>query len=253
MARFFIELSYHGARYGGWQVQPNAVSVQGVLAANLSQLLNVPIEVVGCGRTDAGVHARQYYAHFDSPTQLPPQMVYRLNKMLPPDIALRRCIAVSDDAHARYDATYRAYEYQLHFTKNVFATDRSYYYHQQPLDVEQMQAAAQLLLQYNDFRAFCKTDSDAKHYLCTLYESQLTTDPQQHSMCYRIAANRFLRGMVRLVVGSLLAVGKHQISLSDYARTLEQQLPRFAGVNYSAPPQGLALVEVRYPFVAIEP
>ena len=200
--RYFLELSYKGTHYSGWQVQPNAPSVQATIEAALSTLLNTNTEIIGCGRTDAGVHATQYFAHFDAEKALPNEFAYRLNRILPPDIAIHRLIdTLPPDAHARFGATYRAYHYHIHLQKNPFLADQSYYFSMLPLDVAKMQQAAKLLLNYTDFRAFCKADSDAKHYLCHLFESQITLDEQQQTLLYRVAANRFLRGMVRLIVG----------------------------------------------------
>jgi tRNA pseudouridine38-40 synthase len=248
--RYFLELSYKGTRYNGWQVQPNAPSVQATIEAALSTLLNTNTELVGCGRTDAGVHATQYFAHFDAEKALPNEFAYRLNRILPPDIAIHRLIdTLPPDAHARFGANYRAYHYHIHLQKNPFLADQSYYFSMLPLDVAKMQQAAKLLLNYTDFRAFCKADSDAKHYLCHLFESQITLDEQQQTLLYRVAANRFLRGMVRLIVGSLLMVGKNKISLDEYQHVLHQKLPKFNGTNLSVPPQGLFLVDIRYPFV----
>lgn len=248
--RYFLELSYKGTHYNGWQIQPNAPSVQAVVEDAISTLLNAPIEIVGCGRTDAGVHASQYYAHFDTQKPLPSEFGYRLNRILPPDIAINRLIDnLPPDAHARFGATYRAYHYHIHFQKNPFLANQSYHFSMLPLDIGKMQQAAKLLLNYTDFRAFCKANSDTKHYLCNLFESNLTFDEQNETLLYRVAANRFLRGMVRLIVGSLLMVGKNKISLDEYQNVLQQQLPKFNGTNLSVPPQGLFLVDIRYPFI----
>ena len=248
--RYFLELSYKGTHYNGWQVQPNAHSVQAVIEDAISTLLNAPTDIVGCGRTDAGVHASQYYAHFDTQKLLPSQFAYRLNRILPPDIAINRLISdLPPEAHARFAATYRAYHYHIHFQKNPFLADQSYHFSMLPLDIDKMQQAAKLLLNYCNFRMFCKADSNTNHHLCNLFESNLTFDEQNQTLLYRVAANRFLRGMVRLIVGSLLMVGKHKISLDEYQNVLQRQLPKFERANLSVPPQGLFLVDVRYPFI----
>jgi tRNA pseudouridine38-40 synthase len=246
--RYFAELAYKGTRFFGWQVQPEQISVQETLEQAFSTILREKIEVVGCGRTDTGVHASQYFLHFDFSGAFPEHFLSRINKFLPPDIALFRIFPVADEAHARFDAYHRAYEYRMHFRKDPFQQESSYFfpYPNRP-DPDKMQQAAQLLLQFEDFYPFCKTHHDAQTYRCTLQRSEWILHPDGQSMSYHIAANRFLRGMVRLIVGMCINVGLEKLSLNTVRQALEEQtrLER----STSAPPEGLYLRDIRYPFL----
>lgn len=254
--RYFLEIAYNGKNFHGWQQQhenSKAITVQDMLTAALRHQLKIAdLSVVGCGRTDAGVHASQYFVHFecDKDKVLPDNLVFRLNRMLNNDILVKRLIdGLPDNAHARYDATYRAYTYHIHFEKNPFLGDFSYHYPFLPLDFGAMQEAAALMLRYDDFPMFCKTGGGSKTTLCNLYKTALALDETQKTLQFHIAANRFLRGMVRLTVGTLLCVGKHKISLKEFKRVLDEKHNRFESMNIAAPPQGLFLCEVRYPYV----
>lgn len=252
MPRYFIELAYNGKPYHGWQLQQNSLSVQAVLENALSKLLRTTIATIGCGRTDTGVHASQYYAHFDIENEIDDAMfLFKLNRVLDEHIAVKRLIAdIPPTAHARFDATYRAYDYYLHFQKNPFKDNFSYYYAWLSLlDIGAMQQAAAILLRYNDFPMFCKTGGGAKTTLCSIYESVLSFDEATQTMRFHIAANRFLRGMIRLIVGALIMVGRGKMSIMEFEQTLENKDFRFAKLNISAPPQGLFLSEVRYPYI----
>ena len=244
--RYFIELAYRGTAYHGWQIQPERVSVQSTITHALALILRAPeLEIVGCGRTDAGVHASQYFAHFDYAGEFPPGFVARLNKFLPADIAIRRIFPVADDRHARFDAEYRAYEYHLCWEKDPFREHTCYYYRPAAaLDREAMQAAAALLLDYEEFFPFCKTNSDAKTMCCQMYRSEWAFG--EESFVYHVAANRFLRGMVRLIVGMCLSVGAGKLDLATVRRALDRR-ERLAR-SLSVAPEGLFLSEVRYGF-----
>lgn len=244
--RYFAEIAYNGAHYFGWQRQPNDISVQEQLETSFSTILRTPIDILGCGRTDTGVHARQYYFHFDYDGEFPEHFVRRLNKFLPPDIAVYRIFPVAADAHARFDAYYRAYAYIIDFQKNPFAQQTTYHYpYPDRPELEKLQAAAALLLEFDEFFPFCKTHHDARTLRCELHRSDWEWRPEQQRLIYHIAANRFLRGMVRLIVGMCINVGLGKLSLDTVRAALEQQqtLER----STSAPPQGLFLTEVRYP------
>lgn len=243
--RYFIELAYNGAAYYGWQRQPHQPSVQETLEQALGTVLRTPmLEITGCGRTDTGVHASCYYAHFDADAPLPENLLSRINKFLPKDIAIRRIIPVADDLHARFDAHYRAYTYYLSAHKDPFRPDTVLYlHHLHQCDTTSMQAAAQLLLSYDHFAPFCKTGSDAKTMHCQLYRSEWIFDDTAWQ--YHIAANRFLRGMVRLIVGMCLSVGEGKITLDDVRHALDTQTP--LPKSLSVAPNGLFLTEVRYP------
>ncbi len=247
VARYFLFLAYEGTRYQGWQVQPHTTdTVQAVLNAKLSMLLREPVEVTGCGRTDTGVHASAFYAHFDtSHTELPEspeRFVYHLNAVLPADIAVYAAQHVNDTAHARFDATYREYEYHITRTKNPFAGTQAWLLRDE-LDVEHMNACAQLFLQQTDFGAFCKSGGNAKTTLCTV--SRAHWQSHNHKLVFTIGANRFLRNMVRAAVGTLLDAGRGKLTVADVQRILQSGNRSEAG--QSVPARGLFLTGVHYP------
>ncbi len=245
--RYFLELAYHGAAYHGWQRQPHSPSVQQALEECLSVLLRQPIEVTGCGRTDTGVHASQYYLHFDFDGDFPIHFLRRLNRLLPPDIAVFRLLEVTPEAHARFDATRRSYRYHLTFRKDPFLQQVAYYYpYPQRPDFDHLLAAGRLLLDYDAFFPFCRSNSDAKTMRCDLQRvewERVTND----NWTFHISADRFLRGMVRLIVGMCINVGTGQLPLEDVRLALDRQT-RLEKAQ-SAPPQGLFLTEVIYPYV----
>jgi len=251
--RYFAELSYKGTIFNGWQRQPNAPSVQQTIEEAFSKTLRVPITIMGCGRTDTGVHASQFFIHFDLEAELidaqkdfPRSLINRLNKILPPEIAFYRIIEVKDEAHVRFDAELRAYEYHVIFDKNPFLKDSSFCFpFGKQIDFDKMQTAASLLLQYDAYFTFCKTKSDAKTMLCDLKRSEWIWKKEGKHLVFHISANRFLRGMVRLIVGMCLNVGIGKVSIEEvkYALDKQERLKR----SYSVPPQGLFLSEVRYP------
>jgi len=245
--RYFAELSYLGTRYSGWQKQPKAVSIQEVIEQKISKILRTEIEVVGCGRTDAGVHAKQYFLHFDYEKELPNGFINRLNKMLPKDIAFKKVAEVEPNAHARFDANHRAYEYHVGFYKNPFTTNTAFHFpFAEKLDLEKLQEAADLLLSYEAFFPFCKSNSDVKTMNCDLKRAEWIFDAEKEALVFHIAANRFLRGMVRLIVGMCLNVGLGKISIEQVKSALDTQT-RLSN-SYSVPPQGLFLTDIRYPF-----
>ena len=244
--RYFLHLAYNGAGYSGWQVQPRAPSVQETIQTALSTILNEPIEITGCGRTDAGVHADSYYAHFDFAGTFPRAFRRRLNKFLPADIVVYDILALADEAHARFDATYRAYRYQLALDKDPFRIQTATLFpFAEKTEPAQVQAAARLLLEYTEFTPFCKTGSDAKTMRCRLFRSEWDFGPREWT--YHIAADRFLRGMVRLCVGMCLNVGMGKLSLAEVRRALEEQTP--LPQSWSAGPAGLFLTDIRYPYI----
>ena len=252
--RFFITLSYDGTRYHGWQIQPNGDSIQQQLQEALSTLLRQPIEVVGAGRTDTGVHARMMVAHFEAPHPLlggeivncqlsiVNDLAYKLNKLLPQDIAVQEVRQVPDDMHARFSATSRTYHYFIHTHKDPFLCAYSW---QIPykLDFERMNEAAQVLLEYKDFTSFSKVNTDTKTNLCDIKEAYWTeVAPGQWR--FTITANRFLRNMVRAIVGTLVEVGRGRISIEDVRRIIEAKNRCQAGE--SVPAKGLFLVDIKY-------
>lgn len=243
MARYFIHLSYDGANYHGWQVQPNGSSVQAELQRALSTLLRHPIEIVGAGRTDAGVHARKMVAHFDVEELLDlKQTAYRMNRILPRDIAVEKIEKVGDDMHARFSATSRTYHYYIHTHKDPFCRAYSCETHYD-LDFDAMNEAARFLLTQDDFASFCKTGADVKTTICHVTHAQWhQTSPT--TWYFEITANRFLRNMVRAVVGTLIDVGRHRIDLEDFKQIVENKTRTAAGE--SMPGHALFLEDVSY-------
>src|SRR5688572_21422077 len=241
--RYFLHISYDGTRYNGWQLQPNARGVQQVLNESLQKIFQTEINTVGSGRTDTGVHASEQFVHFDLPFHIKPEeTVFRLNKILPKDISLNNIYEVGPEAHARFDAIARTYEYRISTTKNPFLADFAYYLSRKP-DVAKMNEAAELLLGYEDFTAFSKVKGDTKHYFCHIYEAYWKEE--NGLLIFTIKANRFLRGMVRLVVGTLLSVGKGKISPSLFGQIIKS-IDR-SKASGAAPAEGLFLTKVEYP------
>lgn len=242
--RYFITLSYDGTRFHGWQVQPNGTSVQGELQRALSLILRQDVQVTGAGRTDTGVHARMMVAHFDTDAPLADckQLVYKLNRLLPCDIAIERIEPVGDDMHARFSATSRTYYYYLHTTKDPFLRHYSCELHY-PLDFKLMNEAAHMLLTYDDFGAFCKSHADVKTTLCHVTKAEWKqTSPT--AWRFEITANRFLRNMVRAVVGTLIDVGRGRLTLSDFRKVIEGKKRTEAGESMSG--HALFLVDIKY-------
>lgn len=242
--RFFITLSYDGTRYHGWQVQPNGPSVQEKLQWALSTILRHDIQVTGAGRTDAGVHARMMVAHFDVETmdyELQ-DLMYKLNRLLPQDIAIQKIEPVSDEMHARFSATSRTYHYYIHTVKDPFLRAYSCELHY-PLDFQLMNEAAAILMEYEDFGAFCKAHADVKTTLCHITAAQWH-QTSLSSWYFEITANRFLRNMVRAVVGTLIDVGRGRLSLDDFRKVIEGKRRTEAGE--SMPANALFLEEVKY-------
>ncbi len=243
MQRYFIYFSYDGTNYHGWQIQPHDNSVQAELQRALSTLMRCPMEVVGAGRTDTGVHARLMVAHFDSEQPIDcHQLAYKLNRLLPRDIAVSKIEPVASDMHARFSATSRTYYYYVHTQKNPFLRAYSCELHYE-LDFELMNQAAATLLEYDDFGAFCKSHTDVKTTLCKVTEARwIQTGASE--WYFVITANRFLRNMVRAVVGTLIEVGRHRMTVDDFRRVVEGKKRTAAGE--SMPGHALFLVDVRY-------
>lgn len=247
--RYFVELSFKGTQYHGWQIQDNALSVQEKLNHVFSVFFREPVETIGCGRTDTGVHARQFYAHFDisqgrKEEVLSALSLHHLNAMLPWDIALKRFIPVHPEAHARFDALSRSYEYFIHLKKNPFKIESSYL-HRKSLDVESMNKAAALLKQFNDFGAFSKSRTQVKTNICTIKEAYW--EILEDGICFRITADRFLRNMVRAIVGTLLEIGEKKIKEEELISIIQSKSRTNAGM--SVPACGLYLTKVVYPYI----
>lgn len=241
--RYFITFSYDGTAYHGWQIQPHSVSVQEEIQKALSTLLRRPMEVVGAGRTDTGVHARKMFAHFDSEYELEcPQLVYKLNKLLPRDIAVQQVERVADDMHARFSAKSRTYHYYVHLDKNPFLRSYSWQVYGNP-DFELMNRAAAVLMEYTDFTSFSKVNTDTKTNDCTITEAHWdrVADGQWR---FTITANRFLRNMVRAIVGTLIEVGRGRMTIEQLRNVVDAKDRCRAGD--SVPGNALFLVDVKY-------
>ena len=242
--RYFLQCSYNGIAYHGWQVQPNALSVQEVVEKALSTILREVIAVTGAGRTDTGVHASYFILHFDVSKVVPSNfdLVYKLNSLLPEDIAIQRFWPVDNDAHARFSALSRTYHYFITTKKDPFAAATSYRY-LLPLDVAIMNEAAKILLEYEDFTSFSRLHTDVKTNNCKIYQAKWMVE--NNNLKFIIKADRFLRNMVRAIVGTLLEVGKGKLSIEGFREIIEQKNRGAAGS--SAPAKGLFLVEIEYP------
>jgi tRNA pseudouridine synthase A len=240
--RYFIEFSYNGKNYHGWQLQPKAITVQGVLQNALTTILREEISVIGAGRTDSGVHALQMFAHFDTERELSDDLVRKLNAFLPYDIAVHSIRAVKTDAHARFDALKRTYQYHISIEKSPFRYDYSIPL-TLPLNVDVMNEAAQILFDYTDFQCFSKTHTDVKTFNCKIYEAHWAIVGSE--LVFTITADRFLRNMVRAIVGTLINVGLQKLSLTGFEDIIISKSRSKAGA--SVPACGLFLTQVTYP------
>jgi len=243
--RYFTKLSYLGTKYSGWQRQPKAMTVQEKVEDAIATVLRQEVPVVGCGRTDAGVHALHYVLHFDFEEGLPDDFIFRLNRILPKDIAVQKVNEVKADAHARFDASHRAYKYRIGPAKNPFTINTAFFYpffHK--LDRDKMQAAAKLLSEQKEFFPFCKSNTDVKTMECSIFRSEWIF--KEDEMIYEVAANRFLRGMIRLIVGMSLNVGLGKLGIAEVEEALAKQ--ERLRKSYSVPPQGLYLKDILYPY-----
>lgn len=243
--RYFIKLAYNGTNYHGWQSQPNAVSVQETMNNAFSVLLQSDINLMGAGRTDTGVHAKEMYAHFDFDAEFNiPILIHKLNAFLPKDIVIYDIFPVEEQAHSRFDATKRTYEYHIHTFKDAFKQEQSWYFHQK-LDIELMNLAAKSLLNYTDFQCFSKTNTDVNTFDCTIFEAYWKYD--NNTLIFTISANRFLRNMVRSIVGTLVNIGLHKINLEDLDTIIKSKNRENAG--FSVPAHGLYLTKIEYDYI----
>lgn len=241
--RYFIEIAYNGKNYFGWQRQPEQISVQQVLEETLSTLLREEIKLTGAGRTDTGVHAKQLFAHFDfDEIENFDNIIFRINSFLPKDISLKDIFKVKQDAHARFDAVERQYEYLISLEKDPFSQDFAFQINNKP-DVDLMNQAAEMLLSHKDFQCFSRSRTDVKTYNCTIVKA--FWEATDNRLVFTIAADRFLRNMVRAIVGTLLDVGYGKTTLEDFKAILKSKSREEAGA--SAPAHGLYLTRVVYP------
>ncbi|MCH1538400.1 MAG: tRNA pseudouridine(38-40) synthase TruA [Flavobacteriaceae bacterium] len=242
--RYFMSLAYNGTPFHGWQCQPNAISVQEVLEEALTTVLRTPIKITGAGRTDTGVHAKLMVAHFDAdiPQKVYDNLVYLLNQYLKKEIVIHSIQKVKEDAHARFDALIRTYEYHIDVQKNPFSNGLSYIF-KDSLDLSKMNEAADLIKTFKDFEAFSKTNTDVKTFFCEISHAEWVK--KKGGYVFTITANRFLRNMVRAIVGTLLDVGTNKTSVAEVAEIIKSKQRSNAG--FSVPAHGLYLTDIQYP------
>lgn len=242
MPRYFLELAYKGANYSGFQTQKNANSIQAEVEKAFEILHRQPVQLTGSSRTDAGVHALQNYFHFDFEGEVHPQLQYKMNAILPPDIVIKGVKQVAPDAHSRFDAVGRGYKYFIYSKKNPFLEDRAYYFPYK-LDRALMQEAAGILKEYRDFTSFSKRNTQVKSFLCQIRESEW--EEEGECLVYRVKADRFLRGMVRALTATMLKVGRGKMDLGEFRGIIEAK--DCTRASFAVPPHGLFLVGVEYP------
>jgi tRNA pseudouridine38-40 synthase len=248
MPRYFLELAYKGTNYSGFQIQDNATSIQQEVEKALGIFFRARFELTGSSRTDGGVHALQNFFHFDYELVIDPRVLYNINAILPSDIVLSNIYPVAPDAHCRFDAISREYRYYLYRVKNPFLADRAWFY-PYTLDREQLKAAAALVPAYQDFTTFAKRNTQVKTFLCTVLESMW--EEEEQCLVYRVKANRFLRGMVRGLVGTMVQVGRGKLSVAEFGAVLEKRNNQLA--DFSAPGHGLFLHQVSFPVSVVQP
>ncbi len=241
--RYLFEIAYNGTNYHGWQRQDNAITVQEVVEEALTRISRCKTSIMGSGRTDTGVHCRQQFFHADFEKKIDPEKLrYKLNSYLPPDISIQSIKAINGEVHARFEAIQRAYEYKITTIKDPFQKGFSYYY-SKPLDIKTMNEAATLLIGEKDFEAFSRVKTEVNNFICNITEAEWRI--QDNNLIFSIKANRFLRGMVRAIVGTLLLVGSEKISPKEFKQIIESKDRKMAGS--AAPAEGLFLKSVKYP------
>ncbi len=247
--RYFFHIAYNGHQYHGWQRQPKHISIQEVIEDCLSRIVKMPTMIMGCGRTDAQVHASQYFFHADIQEEWHYDFVFRMNKVLPSDIALFNIIPVERNAHAQFDAKSRTYDYFIHTYKDPFLTQSSSLYLEKNLRYDLMNEAANLLTKYNDYRSFCKSPDQYKHTLCNIKSVQLFSNSNTDRIRIQITADRFLHGMIRAIVAKLLKIGKGELSIAEFENYLIKK-EMHPNLEF-AYPQGLYLSKIIYPYLNI--
>ena len=245
--RYFVHIGYNGLKYNGWQKQPGILNVQGVIENVLSQALKTPVAIIGCGRTDAHVHASQFFFHMDIEKPWDFDLLFRLNKLLPHSIAVFDIVPMEGLRHARFDAVQRSYDYFLHTYKDPFLHGLSSFYLLKDLRFDKMKEAVAILPKYKDYRAFCTSPDKYEHTICHVMSASLSTDQSGDKMRFQITSNRFLSKMIRIIMGQLLKIGKGVLSVDEFESYLiNNQTPELIT---PAHPQGLYLSKVTYPFL----
>ncbi|MES2808164.1 MAG: tRNA pseudouridine synthase A [Bacteroidota bacterium] len=249
--RYFVHIGYHGTNYSGWQKHSGQSNVQEVLEATLSKLLKAPITVNGCGRTDAKVHASQYFFHMDVEHEWKFDLFFRLNKNLPPDIAVFDIIPMQGLPHARFDAIQRSYDYFIHTYKDPFMGNYSALYLERDWDLDKMKAAVALLPLYNDYRAYCKTPDRNDHTICNVSSAGLFVSKESDRLRFQISSNRFLGKMIRIIMGKVIDIGRGKLSVDEFeSHLISKQTPL---TIIPAHPQGLYLSKITYPYLDLAP
>jgi len=245
--RYFFHIAYHGSNYSGWQRHSGVLNIQEVLEISLGKLLKVPVHISGCGRTDAQVHASQFFFHADIEKEWEFDLLFRLNKLLPDDIAVFDIIPMQGLPHARFDAIQRTYDYFIHTYKDPFLNSFSSFYLLKSIDLDKMKEAVELLPKYNDYRGFCKSPDRNDHTICNISSASLFCDANGDKLRFQISANRFLSKMVRIIMGRLLEIGTGKLSVDQFEHYLiSKETPAIITPAY---PQGLYLSKVTYPYL----
>lgn len=242
-SRYFLELAYNGAPFSGFQIQPTVKTVQGEIEHAFNVILKTSIKLTTSSRTDAGVHALQNFFHFDSELEICKKNIYNLNALLPREIAITNIYKMDSGAHSRFDATSRRYRYYIYDYKNPFLMDRGWYYPFK-LDIELLREAAGVLMEYEDFTSFSKRNTQVHSFLCHIMEA--SWEQTENTLVFTVEANRFLRGMVRALVATMLKVGRGTISIATFKAIIDSK--NCANADFSAPSQGLFLEKVNYPY-----
>jgi tRNA pseudouridine38-40 synthase len=249
--RYFLHIAYHGGQYRGWQKHPDGLNVQEVLEISISKILKTPVTIVGCGRTDAQVHASQFFFHIDIVEKWDFDLFFRLNKILPQDIAIFDIIQMEGLPHARFDAVQRTYNYFIHTYKDPFLSGLSSLYLEKDLDLHKMKEAVALLPRYTDFKAFCKMPDKYEHTLCHVTSAGLYSDQSGDKLRFQISSNRFLGNMIRIIVAQLLKIGAGKLTVDEFEHYLiHKETPK---ISIPAHPQGLYLSKVTYPYLDLPP
>lgn len=249
--RYFLHAGYKGTNYFGWQRQPNKLSVQEIIEENLQKIFKIPITIFGCGRTDAGVHASQYFFHMDLEKSWDFDLFFRLNRILPDDIAIFDIIPMTGEPHARFDAIQRSYDFYIHTYKDPFLSDCSSLYLRPSFNFDEMKKAVNLLPQYDDYRAFCKSPDKNEHTICRVSAASLYLNNRGDRVRFHISSNRFLGRMIRIIARKLIEIGDGTLSVDEFeSHLITKNIP---SKILPAHPQGLFLSKVSYPFLDLEP